>query len=180
MPSEYAAALEYAKAYRGSFEFMVEMRKAAEAGRPFSQGMVTAILRCRERDAARMMELAEAEGDPLDLRGMPEGTTFFAIESGGRLVFLRVDRVVDGSWVGWTFVKEQHGDAYDRVGKQRPGGEYVGGRRDELRAVLADPLAAAIRYGREVGRCAVCHATLTEEKSRELGIGPVCRKRLAA
>lgn len=33
---------------------------------------------------------------------------------------------------------------------------------------------AAIRYGREVKRCSVCHTQITNRVSRELGIGPVC------
>jgi hypothetical protein len=34
---------------------------------------------------------------------------------------------------------------------------------------------AGPRFGREIGRCYVCGRTLTDETSRELGIGPVCR-----
>jgi hypothetical protein len=41
-------------------------------------------------------------------------------------------------------------------------------------------MAAAMRYGKELGRCGVCDMPLTNEESRELGIGPVCRAKLAA
>ena len=185
MPAEYVEAIEYAKAYRGSFEFMVEMRKAADTGRSFSQGMVTAILRCKAREVVRLQEqavaAAEADQDPLDLTPMPKGTAHFAVDDeNGKLVFLRVDNVQDGGWIGWIFVKEQHSETYDRVGKQRPDGLYVGSRRQELRSVLVNPLEAAVRYGRALGKCGICGTTLTDEKSRELGIGPVCRKRFAA
>jgi len=43
-----------------------------------------------------------------------------------------------------------------------------------LKAIIADPDAGP-RFGREIGRCYVCGRTLTDETSRALGIGPVCR-----
>lgn len=47
-------------------------------------------------------------------------------------------------------------------------------KRRILEAIAADPDAGP-RFGREIGRCYVCGRTLTDETSRELGIGPVCR-----
>lgn len=43
-----------------------------------------------------------------------------------------------------------------------------------LTAIQDDPDAGP-RFGREIGRCYVCGRTLTDETSRALGIGPVCR-----
>ena len=43
-----------------------------------------------------------------------------------------------------------------------------------LALIAADPDAGP-RFGREIGRCYVCGRTLTDETSRSLGIGPVCR-----
>lgn len=43
-----------------------------------------------------------------------------------------------------------------------------------LEAIIADPDAGP-RFGREIGKCYVCGRTLTDETSRSLGIGPVCR-----
>jgi hypothetical protein len=43
-----------------------------------------------------------------------------------------------------------------------------------LTAIQNDPDAGP-RFGREIGRCYVCGRTLTDEHSRQLGIGPVCR-----
>jgi hypothetical protein len=40
------------------------------------------------------------------------------------------------------------------------------------------PLAASIRYGKELGMCGVCGRTLTNEESRATGIGPICASRL--
>ena len=33
-------------------------------------------------------------------------------------------------------------------------------------------------YGQKIGRCGHCSKQLTDETSREFGIGPVCRKAL--
>lgn len=44
-----------------------------------------------------------------------------------------------------------------------------------LEAIKADPDSGP-RFGREIGRCYVCGRTLTDETSRALGIGPVCRE----
>jgi hypothetical protein len=47
-----------------------------------------------------------------------------------------------------------------------------------LREIAKDPEAALRRYGRELGKCGICGRTLTNDLSRELGIGPVCRTKL--
>jgi len=49
-----------------------------------------------------------------------------------------------------------------------------GERSRILEAIKADPDAGP-RFGREIGRCYVCGRTLTDELSRQLGIGPICR-----
>jgi hypothetical protein len=44
------------------------------------------------------------------------------------------------------------------------------------RKITADPMAAMLRYGQEIGSCGHCGRTLTNDESRALGIGPKCRK----
>lgn len=41
--------------------------------------------------------------------------------------------------------------------------------------IAADPKAAMMRYGQELGECGHCYRTLTNDESRALGIGPRCR-----
>jgi hypothetical protein len=54
----------------------------------------------------------------------------------------------------------------------------VGGEVErEIVAVAADPLNAAIAYGKKYGKCSVCARTLTDEASIARGIGPVCAER---
>lgn len=51
-------------------------------------------------------------------------------------------------------------------------------RLSVLKKIAAAPEEAMARYGRELGRCGMCGRTLTNDISREFGIGPVCRTRL--
>lgn len=49
---------------------------------------------------------------------------------------------------------------------------------DERRRILKEiekDEDAGPRFGREIGRCYICGRTLTDARSRALGIGPVCR-----
>ena len=46
-----------------------------------------------------------------------------------------------------------------------------------LRSAAADPLSAAVRYGRETGSCSCCGRELTDPASIAAGIGPVCAEK---
>src|SRR5699024_4977500 len=87
----------------------------------------------------------------------------------GHTAFYKVDRPTEGRWAGRTFVSVMASDEQHPV------------RGSAARAVLAkiatDPAAASERYGREIGACGVCGKVLTNEDSREAGIGPVCREK---
>lgn len=45
-----------------------------------------------------------------------------------------------------------------------------------LLRIAADPLKAAIDFGRLTGKCACCGRKLTNKASVELGIGPICKE----
>lgn len=47
----------------------------------------------------------------------------------------------------------------------------------QIAAMCADPLAAAVAYGRETGQCACCGRELTDPESVERGIGPICAEK---
>lgn len=47
-----------------------------------------------------------------------------------------------------------------------------------LTHVADDPKSASMLFGRETATCGVCDSPLTNDKSRALGIGPVCRNKL--
>lgn len=89
-----------------------------------------------------------------------------------------IEKPVDGKWEGWIFVRDaaEYGN-HTRYGSQAPGKFYRGQIEDELRAILADPQAAAARYGQLTSTCGMCGRTLETEESVARGIGPVCSKR---
>lgn len=47
-----------------------------------------------------------------------------------------------------------------------------------LAQIAADVESALALYGHEIGRCGVCHRTLTDEESRARGIGPKCATKI--
>lgn len=85
----------------------------------------------------------------------------------GTTDFYRVDKPTEGKWAGRTFVKLQLGENYERLSQANT--------RTVLAKIEVDgPREAAIRYGKELGKCAICNRTLTNNESIERGIGPVC------
>lgn len=105
------------------------------------------------------------------LPDVPEGHYAYPSSGSNDLSFVRVDRPTEGRWAGRTFVKQ-----------------VIGGHPDApvARANVASVLAsivefgvdlAAQTYGQEIGRCYRCNRHLTDETSRQLGIGPDCRSR---
>lgn len=48
---------------------------------------------------------------------------------------------------------------------------------DVLDAIGQAPAEAAARYGHEIGKCGICGKKLTNDVSRERGIGPICAER---
>lgn len=46
-----------------------------------------------------------------------------------------------------------------------------------LEVIARNPAACAERYGLEIGKCGICHRTLTNDVSRARGIGPICAER---
>jgi len=89
------------------------------------------------------------------------------------LDFFRVDRPTEGHWVGRTYVK--------RVIGGKPDSKVWGATAlAALEAIVAvGPEKAGILYGQEIGRCCRCNRHLTDQTSRQAGMGPECRSRAA-
>lgn len=85
----------------------------------------------------------------------------------GDLRFYVVDRPTEGRWEGWIFVSVQASDEKHPI-------KGFAAKRTILTKIAVDPAAASRRYGRELGHCGVCGRTLTNEVSRQIGIGPIC------
>lgn len=54
---------------------------------------------------------------------------------------------------------------------------YNGTTNEEINWIKENPREAAALYGQLIGRCGRCHLRLTDDTSRELGIGPICRSK---
>ena len=93
----------------------------------------------------------------------------YAVEFEGRLRFFRVSTPDEGRWAGFTFVEEQASDEMFSV---------KGPRKGRVLETIAQDDNALARYGQELGVCGMCHRTLTDPVSREIGIGPVCRSKI--
>lgn len=104
---------------------------------------------------------------PISPAEVPAG--HYAMLVNDSMVFVQVDRPVEGKWAGRVFVSLQHGDESTLVNQAA------------TRSMLAmireqGVIECSIRYGREIGKCGVCHRRLTNAESRAAGIGPVCRE----
>ncbi len=155
-----------------------------------SDGMVRAILKCKVAAEERAQRAERAQRERVqtgrDLTMLPIGRTYAAVENdSGGITFLVIDHVGEldrwknpTKWAGWVFVKQQVSDDLTKLGSQRPGESYVGQWSNLIDKVLADPTEAVRRYGLELGRCGVCGKALTNQESREQGIGPVCLAKL--
>lgn len=93
----------------------------------------------------------------------------YAIIDGDRVRFFQVNSPTSGRWDGYTFVNEQAGSELYSVRNAKQ-------REDILRMIANDDQALA-RYGQELGYCGMCNRELTDETSRAIGIGPVCRNK---
>lgn len=77
----------------------------------------------------------------------------------------------ESRWAGRRFLQLQLSDNYETVAQPT--------RSAVIRKIIADtPKACAIRYGMEIGRCAICDRTLTNPESIARGIGPICAERV--
>lgn len=121
---------------------------------------------------AKLLDMPKVAGVPTGPQwpNVPEGHYAVASATGNNdLDFFRVDRPTKGKWEGRTFVKRIIG-----------GHPEFGVAKGQVKEVLDRIVAAGIDesrtlYGQEIGQCWKCNRSLTDELSRQLGIGPVCR-----
>jgi hypothetical protein len=108
-----------------------------------------------------------------------------------RLSGATIKAVTKGQNAGAAYVFD-HQNLY--AGKITKGGAYAPIREDRdtgllvaweiaqkaMTEALADPMAAAVRFGRETGNCSCCGRRLDRKDSIERGIGPICAEKLGA
>jgi uncharacterized protein DUF6011 len=101
---------------------------------------------------------------------IPEGR--YAVKSltgTNDLDFFKVDKPTQGTWAGQIFVRRVIGGHPDMPVKGA-------NKFAALDAILeAGPDKAMALFGQTLGYCGRCGRSLTDEQSRAIGIGPVCR-----
>lgn len=93
----------------------------------------------------------------------------YALQDGDTLKFYTVSTGKKGQWTGFQFVTVHASDERFPVKGET--------RKAVLAAIAADPAEASGRYGRHFQQCGRCHKQLTDEVSRQRGIGPDCFKK---
>ena len=159
----HMAGLAYLTNYTGDFDYLCDL-KTRNADN-LSTGQVRGILNCIRAEVLREGQ-AKLAGEVLKV-----SNGRYAITFEDKLRFFHVNTPTKGKWVGFTFVKEfiGGGQEFNIRGRET---------RNQILGAIANDSDALARYGRELGHCGICGRELTDEESRAIGIGPVCRQGL--
>ena len=160
------------------FDFAISLGEAIAQWGTLTGNQIAAARRCIERETARKAERAAqtATATPvqgLDLSAVPAGR--YAVPGGDTRLKVMIQKPGKGKWEGFVFVRDAaaYGEG-NRYGLQAPGQTYRGQIVEQLKAIAADPEAAAVAYGRLTSVCSRCGRPLEDETSVARGIGPVC------
>ena len=153
------------------------------AGRAWSEKQIAAIASMVARMEERRAQRA-AEAQSVDLSSIVQ-MFVSARESGYKRPIYRAEGLKislapeSSANAGALYIKTADDEYIGKV----VDGKFICTREasDEHKAALAviaeNPGEAAIRYGRQTGKCACCGRALSNAESIELGIGPICRER---
>lgn len=114
-----------------------------------------------------LKDLPRAQRQVIDRSVVPTGRYAVIDPADEVLKFYKVDNVTEGRWAGRTFLSVQASDELYPVKNPQA-------RAAVLSRIAEDPKEAMLLYGKELGHCGHCGRTLTNEVSRERGIGPIC------
>jgi hypothetical protein len=179
------------------FDFAASMRTAIGKYGHLTPGQQAAVDRCIEGEKARAERIdAEKAREVLVAvqvdttvampgledafaRAKAQGLQHPTIRANG---FTISPAPEGGKNVGAIYVRgSEHQGAY--LGKV-VGGRFVPSRecpddkRDAVLELMKDPLAAAVAYGKQFNKCAICGRDLSDPDSVERGIGPICASRM--
>lgn len=110
----------------------------------------------------------------LKRRGKPSSLPagLYALPTAQGIERYKVERPSRGRWEGYVFVTRLRGNGSEGEPLKGAAGHRV------REALERDPLSAAALYGQQTGVCGICNRTLTDDASRERGIGPVCAQKV--
>lgn len=132
-----------------------------------------ALTEVEERNVAAAKQAVAEARKPAQWESVVEGRYAIPTEDGAinELAFYKVDRPTEGRWAGYVFVKRLVGPEEQRLSQKQ--GAAILAKIGEFGAEKASKL-----YGKEIGHCGVCGRRLTNDESREAGIGPICAQGL--
>lgn len=171
-------------------DFVDSMNRAYREHGRLSKSQIRGLLNCiraevlsADKQADTLIQRMESGYEPLNLSNVPSGR--YAIPHGensdglGTVAFYTIDNIKDpnSKWFNWVFVNILASDTKIRCGSQRPNQFYQGKHENLLRGIAKDPYAAAILFGKLIGKCSICGRTLTDPESIDRGIGPICADR---
>jgi len=172
-PAHVALATEWLAAQTNpDFAFLIDMKVNVATGRKLTPGQAKGVLNCAIADASRRAPVAPvvAPVTPGPVAA-PVATLVEGVYLHDGLVY-KVQAAVHGS--GHLYAKRLVVD--EAGGKGRF--EYIKGMIRQLQPEEKMSLEQAREYGALYGVCCVCGAVLTDERSIERGIGPICEGRL--
>lgn len=187
-------AMAWIQAKQGKFRFASAMAEAVAKYGHLTENQLATVERLRladvERDAQRAQErVAQVAAAPAISVAPLEQAFAKALSTGSKRIVLRLASYrfsyakAESKNPGAIYVKQRSDgeDAY--LGKIQDGkfvrafGACSPEMESEIVALCNDPEAAAVAYGRRLGRCAICGAELSNKASIERGIGPICAEK---
>lgn len=168
-------------------EFIASLAEQLFRRGELSERQVAAWHRGKEKLAERTRE-RQAESAQVDLQSLRDMFEA-ALENGHKKPVYRAEGLVinrapsHGANAGALYVKNEDGIYGGKVvgvlfhpNRDGQHAEFTphGTALAALSLIAANPLEAAVRYGRRTGRCSCCGRELTNAISIEAGIGPIC------
>lgn len=172
-----------------TFAFAVSLKAAVEKYGTLTEGQLRAALSCVDKfnaAKARAVEaVAKAETTNVDISGIQKA---LLKAKGNGLKNPKVRMIADQVTMVMSLAKETSvnaGAVYVKANDSTYVGKIANGHFYPSRdcgATMADailkacqtPVESAVAYGRQTGTCSCCGRELTDKKSIDMGIGPIC------
>lgn len=166
-----------------SFDFAASMRAALEQWGSLTPRQLAACVTCMQKSAAAKEARAQREAtaeaictsklDAAFAKASANGLQRLKLRFAG---FAITPAKASSANAGALYVKADGGAYLGKIagGKFIASRECTPERETEFRLAANDPTAAAIAYGKKLGKCSCCGAELSNPESIARGIGPIC------
>lgn len=175
-------------ANRTRFGFAQAMSDEVGKYSRLTDGQITAVRNCIDKEGRRAKERAERKPD-VDVAGVGFDRMVKAFAA-AKVSGLKHPKFQVANFK-FSLAKETSANAgclYVKrdgiyIGKVTSAGGFFAGRdatdhdKAEVARIGADPLGAAVMHGKQTGHCSCCGRLLENKESVELGIGPICRQK---